>query len=145
MKKAIWAILACLLIDRTALAAESYQASPSLITPGGLNIFYNVQGPLSYESLSHRELPSFAVDAGPVSGQSCQYALAVPLGSPTSGSSSSVSGAVGNGGSEKAIASIRRAHPEIRGVYDVIADIHFISVLGIFSKHCTEISARGYK
>jgi hypothetical protein len=120
-----------------------YQARPALIVPGGMVLFYNSEGPLSYESMSHRELPSDAVDAGPVYMQSCQFSLTVPLS--YSLSATSFSGAAGNGSYNKAMRELRDKNPKLRGLYDVMVDLHQTSVLGIFSRLCTEIHARSYQ
>jgi len=120
-----------------------YQVRPALIVPGGLVLFYNSEGPLSYETTSRREIPSDAVDAGPVYAQSCQYALTIPLS--LSLSATSIAGAAGNGSYKKAMQEINGQHPQLRGLYEVIVDLHQTSVLGIFSRLCTEIHARGYQ
>jgi hypothetical protein len=142
MKRAI--LLGAVWLLAGAFPAQGdYASRPALIVPGGMVLFYNSQGPLSYVALTRRELPAEAVDAGPVYAQSCQYALTVPLS--LSLSATSLSGAAGNGGFNKAIGELRRERADVRGLYDVMVDLHRTSVLGTFSRLCTEIHARGYR
>jgi hypothetical protein len=143
MKRGAWLLVIGLLGCGSVQAREEYEAKPGLLVPSGLITFVHSQGPLSYASLTRRELPPDAVNAGPVSAQSCQYALSVPLS--LSLSATSVSGAAGNGGYDKALRNLSKTRPELRGLYDVIVDLHRTSVLGVFSRLCTEIHARAYQ
>ena len=139
---ALWATIlgfAC----ATAQARQSPQLRPGLITPGGLPAFFDSQGPLAYAALTRRELPKDAVLMGPVTGRSCQYSLAIPLA--LSLQSTSISGAAGNGGYARVLRDIERQHPGIRGIYDAKVDLHLITVLGLFGKLCTEMTAEGYR
>jgi hypothetical protein len=113
---------------------------------GYIVLYYNSKGPLSYVTSTLKDLPHDAVQLGRVSGVSCQYGVAIPITPPTSPTSSgtSISGAQGNGSYEKTLSTIKQAHPEVAGLYDVIVDLHTTSVLGIFKRVCTEVSARAF-
>jgi hypothetical protein len=116
---------------------------PALIQPGGLPVFFSSEGPMAYMSLTRSEIPKDATLMGEVSSRSCQFSLSIPLSAsfrPTS-----VSGAVGNGTYAKILREMERDHPGLRGIYNVKVDLHTITILGIFGKLCTEITAEGYK
>ena len=80
---------------------------------------------------------------GPVTGHSCQFSLSVPI--TASVRSSSFSGAIGNGTYNKILRTIAADHPGLLGIYNVKTDLHYISVLGVFGKLCTEVTAEGYR
>ena len=124
-------------------AQEGYQADPQLIPVGGFILFYNSRGPLSFASADLRERPQGTSQIGEVRGRSCQYGLSIPISATFRGPS--VSGAAGNGGYEQALKEIRRAHSELAGIYDVKVDIQTVSILGVFRRDCTEVTARGFK
>ena len=125
---------------------EESDARPGLLRTGGFMIFMNSRAPLSYETLSANQLPQDAADVGPVTCKSCQHGVSIPI-SPPSGTSrgNSISGSGGNGGFEKALANLKKARPEIRGIYDVKVDYHRVSILGIYRRQCVEVAARGFK
>lgn len=132
---------ACLLLAGPVFGREQYRASPSLIPLSGIILFYNSQGPLSLVSMTRSELPPDAVPTGEVRGRSCQHGLVIPISGNLR--SASVSGAAGDGSYRKAVREIRRRRPELIGIYDVKVDLHIVSILGIYRRWCTEISARG--
>ena len=125
---------------------EESDARPGFLRPGGIVVFMNMRAPLSLVTLTPDQIPAGAVDAGAVFCRSCQHGLSVPV-TPPSGTSrgTSVSGAAGNGGFERALAGLKIKRPEIRGIYDVKVDYQKISILGIYRRQCTEITARGFK
>jgi hypothetical protein len=142
--KPVWILSALLaLAGPVAFAREHGDLRPGLIRPGGLPIFFDSQGPLAYASLTRSEIPKDAVPAGVVTGESCQYSLSVPLS--ISLRATSISGAIGNGSFEKIFKKIAEEHPGVRGIYDVKVDLHAISILGIFGKLCTEVTAEAYR
>ena len=143
MKRSVllWGVLG--LMGTTAQARQPADPKPALIAPGGLPAFFSSQGPLAYSSLTRREIPMDATSLGEVSGQSCQFSLAIPLA--ISVRSSSVSGAIGNGSYAKILREMTQQHPGLRGIYNVKVDLHQITILGIFGKLCTEITAEGYR
>jgi hypothetical protein len=137
-------LLAVLMAAPAVLAQEEgTTASPGLISPGGLVLFYASEGPLSFATLTPGELPPGARDAGEVRGRSCQHGLAIPVSAtirPTT-----VSGAAGNGGYEKTVAAILKVRPDLAGIYDVKVDVHILGILGFYRRSCTEILARGFR
>lgn len=139
------AALACFGLISSVVAQDTDQstASPDVIPPSGLTLYYNTQGPLSFVSMTPGDLPPNAIPIGEVETYDCQYKLSIPLS--LSLRATSVSGVQGNGSFRKAMEGLHRNHPELAGIYDVKVDLHVTSVLGVFQRLCTEISARGYK
>ena len=138
-----WLAAALLAVPAVRAQEEGTTAQPGLINPGGLIVFYASEGPLSFQTLTPGELPPGARDAGEVRGRSCQYGLAIPVAAsirPTT-----VSGAAGNGGYDKTLASILKARPDLAGIYDVKVDVQTLSILGFYRRICTEILARGFR
>ncbi|MFH1725892.1 MAG: hypothetical protein ABII00_14885 [Elusimicrobiota bacterium] len=135
----------CLAAAVPAARAEegAHRARPALIPLGGIVLFYDVQGPLSFVSMTRRELPADAVPVGTVKGRACQHGLSVPLSASLE--ATELSAAAGKGGYRKALERIRGAHPGLRGVYDVKVDLHRISILGIYGRVCTEVEAFGFR
>ena len=126
-----------------ALGQEAYEASPGLIRIGGLSVFLVAEGPLSYLTLTPKDVPRDAVRLGEVKGRGCQFAVATPVvGMPAV---PRLSGATGRGGFQKALADIRSRHPEVDGIYDVKVDDHVVAILGIFQRQCTEVTAQGFR
>ncbi len=120
-----------------------YHARPGLLKPSSYFIpFYRTKGALSYMAQTKRDMPKDAVDVGEFQGQSCQYELAIPLSLSISATKLSV--VFGNGSYEKTLRKIMRAHPHLRGLWDIRADQHSFGILGIFLKFCMRVSARGY-
>ena len=143
-------LAAILLAGAPALASDETGdaglAHYGLIFPGGLLLFYDAQGPLSLLPLTPKDLPAGAVQAGMVYGESCQHGVSIPLLGQLAGSPfGSVAGAAGSGGYDRALENIKKAHPDLRGIYDVRIDEHDVSILGFYRRVCTEIAARGYK
>ena len=126
-----------------AAAQEDEEASPDLMRVGGIMLFYDSQGPLSFVAATRRELPAGAVDIGEVKASACQHGLSIPLS--LSLRATNVSGAAGRGGFDKAMGRLKAERPELRGVYDLKVDAHVTSVLRIWRRLCTEVTARGFK
>ena len=124
------------------LESSSYEARPGLLRLSGLAVFFGVQGTLSYAA-TPGGLPRGAQPLGEVRGQACQQGLSVPLGLGLRAQRLRVG--AGKGGYERALDDIRGRRPELRGVYDVKVDDHIVSVLGVFQRLCTEITARGFR
>lgn len=131
------------LLALPAAAQDEGRASPALVPAGGLLIFYDSQGPMTFVAATRRELPAGVSDAGEVEAQACQHGLSVPLS--LSWRATSVSGALGRGGFEKALERVKAARPELRGVYDVRVDLRVTSVLGVWRRLCVELAARGFR
>ncbi len=146
MKRVLLACLFLLLASQARADWDEYDARPGLIPIGGLIVFFNSQGPLSYPTLTPKEIPSDAVNIGTVRCKSCQHGLSIPITTPSSSSrSTNLSGAQGDGSFKKALAQLQKDRPELKGIYDVKVDMHRISVLGIYKRLCTEVTARGFK
>ena len=121
------------------------EARLGLISPGGFLLFFDSVGPMSFITLTPKDLPKDAVLAGDVQGEGCQHSLSIPLGSPLSQSKQTISGAAGRGGFEKALQKIRERSPGLRGIYDVKVDDRITSILGFYRRLCIEITARGFR
>ena len=139
-------VLALLSVAPLRADWEGSDARPGLLRPGGIVVFINSRAPLSFETLSPSQIPADAVDAGTVSCQSCQHGISAPITAPSGTSrGTSISGAGGNGGYEKALANLKKERPDVRGIYDVKVDYHRISILGLYRRQCIEITARAFK
>lgn len=101
-------------------------------------MFQDSQGPLSFGAMTRKELPADLVPADEVKGEACQHGVTIPLGRL----GGSLSGAGGDGGYERALQNLRYQNPGVAAVYDVRVDVHIISVLRIYKRQCTEITAR---
>lgn len=139
------ALLALLLAAAPAAADEGDggDAEPGLLPVGGLVLFYDSQGPLSFVSATRSELAPGAVDAGEASAEACQHGLSVPLG--LSLRAASLSGAAGRGGYQKALERLRAERPELRGLYDLKVDVRVTSVLRLWRRLCVRLSGRGFR
>lgn len=143
MRAVVLSVLAVLLPVSAQARRTGGDTQPALIAPGGLPVFFASQGPLAYAGLTRSELPSDAIPVGQVTGRSCQYSLAIPLAVALR--STSISGAVGNGSYNKIFRKMDQRYPGLRGIYDAKIDLQRLSILGIFGKLCTEITAQGYR
>ncbi len=117
-------------------------AVPGLIPSGSLMLFYDTTGPLSFVAMTPKDKPKNAPELGLVKGVSCQHGLSIPLSADVRGTS--ITGAVGNGSFVKAINEIKKAKPDVVGIYDVRTDLRVFSILGIYRKLCTEVVARAF-
>ena len=117
-------------------------AVPGLIPAGSLMLFYATQGPLSFVAMTPKDKPKSAPELGTVRGSSCQHGLSIPLSADVRGTS--ITGAYGDGSFVKAINEIKKARPEVVGIYDVRTDQRVFSILGIYRKLCTEVTARAF-
>jgi hypothetical protein len=123
---------------------EAYEVNPDLINVDGYVVLFNAQGPLSYLSATSGEVPSGATKMGNVHGESCQHALSLPVSADLRTRSAKIGGALGNGGYQQVFEKIKKEHPDITGIYDVRVDSHEVRILSVYSKLCTEITARGF-
>ena len=117
-------------------------AVPGLIPAGSFMLFYKTEGPLSFVTMTPKDRPKGARELGTVKGVSCQHGLSIPLSADVGGTS--ITGAYGNGSFVKAIDSIKKEKPEVGGIYDVRTDLRVFSILGIYRKLCTEVTARAF-
>ncbi len=120
---------------------DGSQNIPGLISVGGYLLYYNSEGPLAL--VSETSKPKNSADLGEVTGRSCQHGLSIPISASLRGQS--ISGAGGDGGYRKTLIEIKRAHPDLAGIYDVKVDMAQMTILGIYYRFCTIITARGYK
>ena len=140
-------LFACLALPPAAQAQQEDlgEARVGLIAPGGILLFFDSVGPMSYVTMTPKDLPADAIPAGEVRGEGCQHSLSIPLGSPLSPARQSISGAGGRGGFGKALRMIRERNPGLRGLYDVKVDDHVLSILGFYRRLCVEITARAFR
>lgn len=130
--------------DVWAQGTTAYEADFGLIVVGGLVLFYDSEGPLSFQTMTPHELPNDVVLMGEVYGRSCQHGLSIPIIFSLA-DRFSVSGAKGDGSFEEALKNLYWRNPRVEGVYDVKVDVRHFSVLGIYKKNCTEVTAQGFK
>lgn len=121
---------------------DEEDAVPGLIPAGGIMIFYRSQGPLSFVTMTPKDRPAGARELGTVKGVSCQHGLSVPIAAEFR--ATSISGGYGDGSFRKALEQIKKAKPEMTGLYDVRSDLRVFSILGIYRKLCTEVTARAF-
>ncbi|MGB0909704.1 MAG: hypothetical protein ACPGYT_05030 [Nitrospirales bacterium] len=135
-------IVPCLLLGTACTRQWAYEARPGLIYVGTFVVFYDSEGPLSFQTMTPQEIPHDAVAVGEVIGDSCQHGLSLPIF--LSGSDRfSISGAKGDGSYKKALLNIQEKHPMLAGLYDVKVDIHQWSIL-TYSQECTVVVAQGF-
>ncbi len=127
---------------RAAGENDGDTAVPGLIPAGSLMLFYDSSGPLSFVTMTPKDKPKGAFELGTVTGSSCQHGLSVPLSADVRGTS--ITGAYGNGSFVKAVGQIKAEHPTASGIYDVRVDQRVFSILGIYRKLCTEVTARAF-
>ncbi len=145
MKRMLPLICGCLLSTTVWAQDPAYEADFGLIFVGTFMLFYDSEGPLSYQTLTPRESPDDAVLLGEVAGESCQHGVSIPI-ILSANDRFSVSGAKGDGSVKKALRDLRQKHPEVEGIFDVKIDVHQLSVLlGIYQRDCTEVVAQGFR
>ncbi len=144
MKRMLALVCWCLLSTSAWAQSPAYEADIGLIFVGGFILFYDSEGPLSYQTFTPRESPDGAVSLGEVAGNSCQHGLSIPIIFSAT-DRFSVSGAKGDGSFKQALSDLRQKHPGVEGIYDVKVDVHQLSILGIYKRDCTEVVARGFR
>lgn len=146
MRRAALALLLAAAAASTAGAAgenEEDDALPSMNRTGGLVLFYDSTGPMSFVAMTPRDVPSGARALGTVRGRSCQRGLSIPLSASVR--ATSISAGFGDGSYRKAIEDIKAKNPDLAGIYDVRVDLGQFSVLGgLYRSLCTYVSARGF-
>ncbi|MBI3288310.1 MAG: hypothetical protein HYZ74_02190, partial [Elusimicrobia bacterium] len=98
--------------------------------------------PLSFVTMTPKDRPVGARELGTVRGISCQHGLSIPLAAQLR--ATSISGGYGDGSFARAVGQIKGKTPEVAGLYDVRTDLRVFSILGIYRKLCTEVSARAF-
>ncbi len=138
-------VLICWLLSTPVWGqSPAYEARPGLIFVGFFMVYYDSQGPLSYQTITPWELPKDVELLGEVRGDSCQHGLSLPIIFSAS-DRVSISGAKGDGSYKKALRDIHRKHPDLDGLFDVKVDVHQLSILTIYSRSCTIVAAQGFK
>ena len=144
MRILIAAALVALLagVSKAVGEGDEDDANPGLQSPSGWVLFYQSAGPLSFPSMTPKDVPDGVRRIREVQGRACQRGLSVPTSASVS--ATSFSAYFGNGSYGKAIAQIRKMHPEIVGLYDVRTDVEVFSILGFYRSLCTIVSARAF-
>jgi len=142
--KLIVALVLIALATRARARGENDEdtAAPGLIPAGSFMLFYDSSGPLSFVAMTPKDKPKDAPELGLVKGVSCQHGLSIPISANVRGTS--ITGALGDGSFGKALREIKKAKPEVAGIYDVRTDQRVFSILGIYRKLCTEVTARAF-
>ncbi|HXT00165.1 MAG TPA: hypothetical protein VN915_05785 [Elusimicrobiota bacterium] len=117
-------------------------AVPGLQPASGLVLYYDSGAPMSFPSMTPKDVPAGVVKLREVRGRACQRGLAVPIAANFN--ATNISAYYGNGSYAKAIAQIKKEHPEVIGIYDVRTDVEVFSILGFYKSLCTEVSARAF-
>jgi hypothetical protein len=105
-------------------------------------IYYDSSGPLSFPSMTPKDVPKGVTTIREVKGRACQRGLAIPTA--VSFNSTHIGIYFGNGGYGKALAQIKRRNPRVIGLYDVRTDVETFSILGVYQSLCTEVTARAF-
>lgn len=143
MNRVLAGLFCCFLSVNAWAQSVSYEANPGLLFVGAFMVLYDSEGPLSYQTMTPREVPPDAISAGEVRGNSCQHGLSIPI--IFSGSDRvSVSGALGDGSFKKALLDIYQKHPHLKGIYDIKVDIDRMSILTVYRRDCTIVVAQGF-
>lgn len=121
----------------------NYEARSGLIFVGTFVVFYDSEGPLSYQALTPHDILPAMVPVGEVVGDSCQHGLSIPI-IFSANDRFSVSGAKGDGSYRKALRNIQEKYPHLAGVYDVKVDVQKWSILTIYRRECTVVAAQGF-
>ncbi len=115
---------------------------PQMQPASGLVLFYDSTGPMSFLSMTPKDVPPDARIIPEVRGVSCQRGLSVPIAASIN--ATDVSGVYGDGSYAKALLQIQKANPEVAGIYDVRVDLEVFSILGLYKSTCTIVTARAF-
>ena len=144
MRTLLAAALAALLAAPCAALGEGDDDSavPGMQPANGLVLYYDSAGPMSFAAMTLKDVPENARKIREVKGRACQRGLAIPIAANFN--ATNVSAYYGNGSYAKALAQIKKEHPEVAGIYDVRTDVEVFSVLGFYRSLCTEVAARAF-
>jgi len=117
-------------------------AFPTMQTTSWLTPFYDATGPMSYVAMTPKDVPAGARLIPEVRGEYCQHGLAIPT--TLSAQATDINLVYGDGGFVKSVRKIIEAHPDVAGIYDVRVDLRIFSILGIYKKTCTIVTARAF-
>jgi hypothetical protein len=118
------------------------EAVPGMQPASGLVLFYESGGPMSFPSMTPKDVPAGVRKIREVKGRACQRGVAVPTAITFNATHIGVY--FGDGGYGKALAQIKSKHPEVLGLYDVRTDVETFTILGVFQSLCTEVTARAF-
>ena len=121
---------------------DQYDALPGLQPANGMVLFYESAGPLSFPSMTPKDVPDGARKIREVKGRACQRGLSIPIAANFN--ATNVSAYYGDGGYARAVARIRELHPDVLGLYDIRTDVEVFSLLGFYRSLCTEVTARAF-
>ena len=121
---------------------DETDALPGLQPANGMVLFYESSGPLSFPSMTPKDVPDGARKIREVKGRACQRGLSIPIAANFN--ATNISAYYGNGGYAKAVAQIKKLNPEVLGIYDVRTDVEVFSILGFYRSLCTEVTARAF-
>ena len=127
---------------RAAGEGDEDDALPGLQPANGMVLFYESSGPLSFPSMTPKDVPDGVRKIREVKGRACQRGLSVPIGANFN--ATNISAYYGNGGYAKAVARIKELNPDVIGLYDVRTDVEVFSILGFYRSLCTEVTARAF-
>lgn len=144
MRLALAAALAALLAAPARAIGEGDEddAVPGMQSASGLVLFYESSGPMSFVAMTLKDVPAGARKIREVRGRACQRGLAIPIAADIS--ATNISAYRGDGGYAKALARIKKDHPDVVGIYDVRSDVEVFSILGIYRSRCTVVTARAF-
>jgi hypothetical protein len=117
-------------------------ALPTMQTTSWLTPFYDSTGPMSYVAMTPKDVPVGARLIPEVRSEYCQYGVSIPTS--LSFQATDVNLVYGDGGFVKCVRKIMVANPGVTGIYDVRVDLRIFSILGIYKKTCTIITARAF-
>ena len=141
-------LLAAALIASLATACRASgegdedDAAPGMQPASGMVLFYESAGPMSFPSMTPKDVPAGVRKIREVKGRACQRGLAVPIAANFN--ATNISAYYGNGSYGKALAQIKKDNPGVIGIYDVRTDVEVFSILGFYRSLCTEVTARAF-
>lgn len=144
MRVLLAAALAALLAAPCRAVGEGDEddAVPGMQSASGLVLYYRSAGPMSFVAMTPKDVPADARKIREVQGRACQRGLAVPIAADFN--ATNISAYYGNGSYAKALARIKKEHPDVTGIYDVRTDVEVFSVLGVYRSRCTIVTARAF-
>jgi hypothetical protein len=127
---------------RAAGEGDEDDAFPGMQPAGGMVLYYDSSGPMSFPSMTPKDVPDGARKVREVRGRACQRGLSVPIAAEFN--ATNISAYAGNGSFAKALAQIKKDNPDVVGIYDVRTDVEVFSILGFYRSLCTLVSARAF-
>ncbi len=141
MKSAWLLLLLCAAPLRAQDEGDGTANFPGLISTGGYVLYYNSEGPLAY--VPEGRPPKERTEMGEITARTCQYGVSIPL--EAAFRPAMASGGAGDGSYKKTLQTLKHTYPQLEGIYDVKVDMRLLSVLGVFQRLCTIVTARGWR